>query len=64
MQTQEDYQRELYYNGYKLAVRDYDLLGGECCLEVIDCFDKGQIEGITFEHGYIDGYNYMEERKC
>lgn len=56
MTKQEYKQRELYYNGYKLAVRDYDLFGGECCLGVINTFNK---EEVSFECGYVDGYNYM-----
>lgn len=55
--TEQEYKcRENYYNGYKLAVRDYDLFGSECCLGVIDIFDK---EEVSFERGYVDGYNYM-----
>lgn len=60
MTKQEYKQRELYYNGYKFAVSDYCLWGDRCCLSMIQSLDREKIkEGVTFERGYVDGYNYM-----
>lgn len=51
------YNEGLYYEGYRVAKRDLKRFGKKCCLKIIETFTNKEIEGITFEHGYLDGFN-------
>lgn len=51
------YNEALYYNGYEVAKRDLKRFGKKCCLKIIETFTKKEMEGTTFEHGYLDGFN-------
>lgn len=51
------YNEALYYDGYEVAKRDLKRFGKKCCLKIIETFTNKEIEGITFEHGYLDGFN-------
>lgn len=51
------YDQDLYYNGYRVAKRDLERFGEKCCLKIIETFTNKEIEEITFEHGYLDGFN-------
>lgn len=51
------YNEGLYYDGYEVAKRDLKRFGKKCCLKIIETFTKKEMEGTTFEHGYLDGFN-------
>jgi hypothetical protein len=48
---------ELYYAGCRNAKRDLEKFGEKCCLKVIDTFTSEELKEISFEKGYLDGFN-------
>lgn len=57
MTNRELHNLELYYAGCRNAKRDLEKFGEKCCLKVIDTFTSEELKEISFEKGYLDGFN-------